>query len=204
MQPVGPYAVGTPPDRASAIGVLQTAVAAGVDHIDTAQYDGPGVVNDLIREALCPYPDELAIVSKVAVRRDDGGVRLKLCAWYVAHQAQQRRFAEAAASAWAGLVIDEDADLAWKLITVLLNDGKAPEARQALVRYKPGPGGQDEIRMWMQLHLGVPVTPCASKMSNPGSPGSPTRGLCGAAPLSHDSKWGHARRSNGVPSCRDL
>jgi len=44
MQLAGPYAFGTPPDRASAIGVLQAAVAAGVDHIDTAQYYGPGVV----------------------------------------------------------------------------------------------------------------------------------------------------------------
>ncbi len=62
------------PDRASAIGVLQAAVAAGVDYIDTAQYYGPGVVNDVIREALHPYPGGLAIVSKVAVRRDDSGV----------------------------------------------------------------------------------------------------------------------------------
>jgi pyridoxine 4-dehydrogenase len=59
--------------QASAIGMLRAAVAAGVDHIDTAQYYGPGVVNDLIREALHPYPDGLAIVSKVAVRRDDDG-----------------------------------------------------------------------------------------------------------------------------------
>ena len=76
MQLAGPYAFGAPPDRASAIGVLQAAVAAGVDHIDTAHYYGPGVVNDLIREALYPYPDGLAIVSKVAVRRDDGGAVL--------------------------------------------------------------------------------------------------------------------------------
>ena len=73
MQLAGPFAFGTPPDRASAIGVLRAAVAAGVDHLDTAQYYGPGVVNDLIREALYPYPDGLAIVSKVAVRRDDSG-----------------------------------------------------------------------------------------------------------------------------------
>jgi pyridoxine 4-dehydrogenase len=66
MQLAGPYAFGAPPDRASAIGVLRAAVAAGVDHIDTAQYYGPGVVNDLIREAFHPYPDGLAIVSKVA------------------------------------------------------------------------------------------------------------------------------------------
>jgi aryl-alcohol dehydrogenase-like predicted oxidoreductase len=46
MQLVGPYAFGPPPDRAAAIGVLRAAVAAGVDYIDTAQYYGPGVVND--------------------------------------------------------------------------------------------------------------------------------------------------------------
>ena len=67
MQLAGPWAVNAPPDRASAIGVLRAAVAAGIDHIDTAQYYGPDVVNDLIREALYPYPRELAIVSKVGV-----------------------------------------------------------------------------------------------------------------------------------------
>ncbi len=70
MQLAGPWAFNPPADRASAIGVLQAAVTAGIDHIDTAQYYGPDVVNDLIREALCPYPRELAIVSKVAVRPD--------------------------------------------------------------------------------------------------------------------------------------
>src|SRR6266536_932124 len=76
MQLAGPYAFGPPPDRAPAIGVLQAAVAAGVDHIDTAHYYGPGTVNDLIREALHPYPGGLAIVSKVAVRRSDDGAVL--------------------------------------------------------------------------------------------------------------------------------
>ncbi|HWN60921.1 MAG TPA: aldo/keto reductase, partial [Streptosporangiaceae bacterium] len=76
MQLAGPWAVNAPPDRASAVGVLRAAVSAGVDHIDTARYYGPGVVNDLIREALYPYPDRLAIVSKVAVRRDDRGAVL--------------------------------------------------------------------------------------------------------------------------------
>jgi pyridoxine 4-dehydrogenase len=73
MQLAGPRAFGPPTDRAAAIGVLRTAVDAGVDHIDTAQYYGPDVVNDLIREALHPYPPELAIVSKVSVRRDQAG-----------------------------------------------------------------------------------------------------------------------------------
>jgi pyridoxine 4-dehydrogenase len=72
MQLAGPWAVNAPPDRASAIGVLRAAITAGVDHIDTAQYYGPDVVNDLIREALYPYPGELAIVSKVGVFRDAG------------------------------------------------------------------------------------------------------------------------------------
>jgi pyridoxine 4-dehydrogenase len=71
MQLAGPWAVNPPADRASAIGVLQAAVTAGIDHIDTAQYYGSGVVNDLIREALYPYPGELAIVSKVAARSAD-------------------------------------------------------------------------------------------------------------------------------------
>ena len=72
MQLAGQFAAGTPPDRESAIGVLRAAVAAGVDHIDTAQYYGPGTVNALIRDALYPYPGELAIVSKVAAGRDGG------------------------------------------------------------------------------------------------------------------------------------
>jgi pyridoxine 4-dehydrogenase len=72
MQLAGPWAVNAPPDRAAAIGVLRAAAAAGIDHIDTAQYYGPDVVNDLIREALYPYPEELAIVSKVGVFRDVG------------------------------------------------------------------------------------------------------------------------------------
>ena len=72
MQLAGPWAVNAPPDRASAISVLRAAVAAGIDHIDTAQYYGPDVVNDLIREALYPYPGELAIVSKVGVFKATG------------------------------------------------------------------------------------------------------------------------------------
>ena len=73
MQLAGRFAAGPPPGRASAIAVLQAAAASGVDHIDTAQYYGPGEVNDLIREALHPYPDGLAIVSKVAVAGEDSG-----------------------------------------------------------------------------------------------------------------------------------
>ena len=70
MQLAGDGVFGPPRDRDEAIAVLRAAVDAGVDHIDTAQYYGPGVVNQLIREALFPYPDKLALVSKVAARRD--------------------------------------------------------------------------------------------------------------------------------------
>jgi pyridoxine 4-dehydrogenase len=76
MQLAGDGVYGPPRDRDEAIAVLRTAVDAGVDHIDTAQYYGPGVVNELIREALHPYPDGLALVSKVAARRDDSGAVL--------------------------------------------------------------------------------------------------------------------------------
>jgi aryl-alcohol dehydrogenase-like predicted oxidoreductase len=76
MQLAGDGVCGPPRDRDEAIAVLRAAVDAGVDHIDTAQYYGPGVVNGLIREALYPYPDDLALVSKVAARRDDSGAVL--------------------------------------------------------------------------------------------------------------------------------
>jgi pyridoxine 4-dehydrogenase len=72
MQLAGDGVFGPPRDRDEALRVLRAAVAAGVDHIDTAQYYGAGTVNQLIREALHPYPDDLAIVSKVAARRDTG------------------------------------------------------------------------------------------------------------------------------------
>ena len=73
MQLAGDGVFGPPRDRAEALRVLRAVVAAGIDHIDTAQYYGPGTVNELIREALYPYPDGLAIVSKVAARHDAGG-----------------------------------------------------------------------------------------------------------------------------------
>jgi pyridoxine 4-dehydrogenase len=76
MQLAGDNVFGPARDRGEALLVLRAAVEAGIDHIDTAQYYGPGVVNELIREALHPYPDDLAIVSKVAARRDDRGAVL--------------------------------------------------------------------------------------------------------------------------------
>ncbi|OBJ05509.1 oxidoreductase [Mycobacterium alsense] len=76
MQLPGPNAFGPPRDRDEALAVLRRAVELGVNHIDTAQFYGPDVANELIREALHPYPDDLALVSKVGGRRDDAGAWL--------------------------------------------------------------------------------------------------------------------------------
>jgi pyridoxine 4-dehydrogenase len=73
MRLTGPSIFGPPHDRRTAIAVLREAVDRGVDHIDTAQYYGPDVVNDLIREALHPYPPGLVIVTKVGAARDSRG-----------------------------------------------------------------------------------------------------------------------------------
>lgn len=73
MQLAGPGVFGPPSDRDEALAVLRAAVEAGVNHIDTAQYYGPDVVNELIRDALYPYPEDLALVSKVGAERDTQG-----------------------------------------------------------------------------------------------------------------------------------
>ncbi|MGU3329813.1 aldo/keto reductase family oxidoreductase [Methylobacterium mesophilicum] len=69
MQLAGPGVYGPPKDRGAAVAVLREAVAAGVDHIDTSDFYGPHVTNQIIREALHPYPDDLVIVTKVGARR---------------------------------------------------------------------------------------------------------------------------------------
>jgi pyridoxine 4-dehydrogenase len=73
MQLAGPGVFGPPKDRDGAIAVLRTAVELGINHIDTADFYGPYVTNEIIREALAPYPDDLHIVTKVGARRDEHG-----------------------------------------------------------------------------------------------------------------------------------
>jgi aryl-alcohol dehydrogenase-like predicted oxidoreductase len=73
MQLAGPGVFGPPKDRGEAIKVLRAAVEAGVDHIDTCDYYGPYVVNQIIKEALHPYPATLTLVTKVGARRDEAG-----------------------------------------------------------------------------------------------------------------------------------
>ena len=76
MQLAGPGVFGPPSDPGAARAVLRRAVELGVDHIDTSQYYGPDVVNELIGEALHPYPENLKLVTKVGGRRDDTGAWL--------------------------------------------------------------------------------------------------------------------------------
>lgn len=73
MQLAGPGVFGPPKDPAMAVRVLREAVAAGVNHIDTADFYGPHVTNQLIKQALHPYPNDLCLVTKVGARRDEKG-----------------------------------------------------------------------------------------------------------------------------------
>jgi aryl-alcohol dehydrogenase-like predicted oxidoreductase len=73
MQLAGPGVFGPPKDRDAALAVLRAAVESGVDHIDTSDFYGPHVTNQLIREALHPYPANLSIVTKIGARRDGQG-----------------------------------------------------------------------------------------------------------------------------------
>lgn len=73
MQLPGPGVMGPPRDHDTAIAVLRRAVELGANHIDTAQFYGPNVSNELIREALHPYDDDLVLVSKIGARRNDAG-----------------------------------------------------------------------------------------------------------------------------------
>ncbi|WP_326579934.1 oxidoreductase [Actinacidiphila glaucinigra] len=73
MQLAGPGVFGPPKDRDQALAVLREAVELGITHIDTSDFYGPAVVNELIREALHPYPDALRIATKVGARRDGTG-----------------------------------------------------------------------------------------------------------------------------------
>ena len=85
MQLPGPGVFGPPRDHDQALAVLRRAIELGINHIDTAQFYGPNVSNELIREALHPYPGDLALVSKVGARRDDTG------AWLPAQEPDELR-----------------------------------------------------------------------------------------------------------------
>jgi pyridoxine 4-dehydrogenase len=73
MQLAGPHVFGPPKDRPEAIAVLREAIADGINHIDTSDFYGPHVTNQIIHEALHPYPEDLTLVTKVGARRGDDG-----------------------------------------------------------------------------------------------------------------------------------
>lgn len=85
MQLAGPHVFGPPADRAAAIAVLREAVHLGITHIDTSDFYGPYVTNEIIREALHPYPADLHLVTKIGSRRDESG------AWIPALSAAELR-----------------------------------------------------------------------------------------------------------------
>ncbi|HEV2979789.1 MAG TPA: oxidoreductase [Solirubrobacteraceae bacterium] len=85
MQLAGPGVFGPPADRAEAVAVLREAIDLGITHIDTSDYYGPHVTNQIIRKALYPYPEDLRIVTKVGARRDAQG------GWLDARSAQELR-----------------------------------------------------------------------------------------------------------------
>ncbi|MEP6564916.1 MAG: aldo/keto reductase family oxidoreductase [Mesorhizobium sp.] len=83
MQLAGPHVFGPPKDRDAALAVLREAVASGVNHIDTSDYYGPHVTNQLIHEALAPYRDDLVIVTKIGARRGSDA------SWLPAHSPKE-------------------------------------------------------------------------------------------------------------------
>jgi pyridoxine 4-dehydrogenase len=85
MQLPGPQVSGPPRDRAAALAVLRRAIELGVNHLDTAQFYGPDVANELIHAALHPYPEQLVLVSKVGAERDAQG------GWIPAQRPEQLR-----------------------------------------------------------------------------------------------------------------
>jgi pyridoxine 4-dehydrogenase len=85
MQLAGPGVFGPPKDRDAAVAVLRAAVDAGINHIDTSDFYGPEITNQIIKEALYPYPGDLVIVTKVGAERDANG------GWPHARQPEQLR-----------------------------------------------------------------------------------------------------------------
>jgi pyridoxine 4-dehydrogenase len=83
MQLAGPGVFGPPKDKPGALAVLRAAIASGVNHIDTSDFYGPHVTNQIIREALAPYPEDLVIVTKISARRGTDG------SWIPAFSAQE-------------------------------------------------------------------------------------------------------------------
>ena len=94
MQLAGPGVFGPPKNRTAALAVLRAAVAAGVNHIDTSDFYGPHITNQLIREALYPYPKDLVLVAKIGAGRGTDGSWLPCIFPRGAHPGGARQLAE--------------------------------------------------------------------------------------------------------------
>ena len=110
MQLPGPGVLGPPQDRGQAIAVLRRAAELGVDHIDTAQFYGPDVANELIRVALHPYPERLALVSKVGARRDLSGAALRFDS-----RRSSRRESRTTCEAWPSAILPPSICASWTM-----------------------------------------------------------------------------------------
>ena len=137
MQLAGPGVMGPPADHDSALAVLREAVDLGITHVDTSDAYGPRVTNQLIREALHPYPDNLVLVSKVGARRDQAG------GWLPYSDPDQLRAAAA---------------LAPHPLALRMHGAVSPRARPGHVGGSPdgGPGRQAPGRARQELRRGAP------------------------------------------------
>jgi pyridoxine 4-dehydrogenase len=126
MQLPGPGVFGPPRNREAALAVLRRAVELGVDHIDTAQFYGPDVANELIRAALHPYPDGLALVSKVGARRDASG------AWLRADQPAQLR--QAIEDNLSALGVDQLAAVNLRIVAEARPDQQFDDQVEAMIK----------------------------------------------------------------------
>ena len=144
MQLAGPHVFGPPADRDEAIAVLREVVEMGITHIDTSDYYGPYVTNEIIKEALYPYPDSLHIVTKVGALRDaEGG-------WPAARSPEQLRQAVHDNLDRLGLE-------ALDVVNLRVGGFGSPDrrvTRRALQRTRPTSGGRTHQASWRQYGLG--------------------------------------------------
>src|SRR3984957_940829 len=222
MQLPGPGVFGPPRDRSQALEVLRTAVDSGVNHIDTAQFYGPDVANEILHEALHPYPEDLVLVSKVGAVRDEQGH------WLAAQRPEELR--SGVEANLASLELDQipavnlrrhpdsDGPLLEQLeaMTALPALGSRWPASRTPTTWPIAPGrmcstpvARTRCPLCRSSHSdppSVPTTPCSARprsgrplaASVPGRPRSPWLGSCTRDPTScsfrERPRWTTSRR----------
>jgi aryl-alcohol dehydrogenase-like predicted oxidoreductase len=157
MQLAGPNAFGPPADPAAARAVLRRAVERGVDHIDTAQVYGPDVVDELIAEALHPYPGDLVIATKVGGARDAQG------AWIPASRPEELR---ATLEADLRLLRRERIDLVYLRRGVGGPAALAADPAIAAVAQRHGATPAQVALAWLLAHDGMLIIPGTSSIAH--------------------------------------